>query len=38
MIVQLPDKEALVEKIKEILVREGLDFEEGSAYLGRNND
>ncbi|XBG72349.1 NIL domain-containing protein [Enterococcus cecorum] len=38
MIVQLPEKEALVEKIKEILVREGLDFEEGSAYLGRNND
>ncbi|HJF19252.1 MAG TPA: ATP-binding cassette domain-containing protein [Enterococcus columbae] len=38
MIVQLPDKEALVEKIKEILVREGLDFEEGSAYLGRNDD
>lgn len=37
MIVQLPDKEALVEKIKEILVREGLDFEEGSAYLGRND-
>ncbi|MCJ0571414.1 ATP-binding cassette domain-containing protein [Enterococcus cecorum] len=38
MIVQLPEKEALVEKIKEILVREGLDFEEGSAYLGCNND
>lgn len=38
MIVQLPDKENLVEKIKEILTREGLDFEEGSAYLGRNDD